>query len=195
MALQKAMVSSKNNKWETPWRFFNELDREFNDSITHFKSAEKGLPIYHSLLGFLKELNCQGQTDLSSVMESFSIRSKQHGLLVIISDLLDPGGFEKGLRSINRKRCDVIVIQVLDKTELAPEKKGHYNLVDVESGESKKFILNDSLIERYRKNMTKRIKAMNDFCTENGVGYILADTRQRFEEFLIEFLADGKIVV
>lgn len=29
MALQKAMVSSKDNTWETPWKFFNELDKEF----------------------------------------------------------------------------------------------------------------------------------------------------------------------
>jgi len=33
MALQKAMVSSKDNTWETPWRFFNELNKEFNFTL------------------------------------------------------------------------------------------------------------------------------------------------------------------
>lgn len=33
MALIKSMVSSKNNKWETPWRFFNELNNEFNFTL------------------------------------------------------------------------------------------------------------------------------------------------------------------
>jgi len=33
MALNKAMVSSKDNTWETPWRFFNELDKEFNFTL------------------------------------------------------------------------------------------------------------------------------------------------------------------
>ena len=33
MALQKAMVSSKNNLWATPWRFFNELDKEFKFTL------------------------------------------------------------------------------------------------------------------------------------------------------------------
>jgi len=33
MALQKAMVSSKCNTWETPWRFFKELDREFGFTL------------------------------------------------------------------------------------------------------------------------------------------------------------------
>lgn len=33
MALIKSMVSSKNNKWETPWRFFNELKKEFDFTL------------------------------------------------------------------------------------------------------------------------------------------------------------------
>ena len=33
MALIKSMVSSKNNTWETPWRFFNELDKEFSFTL------------------------------------------------------------------------------------------------------------------------------------------------------------------
>lgn len=167
----------------------------FNDSIAFSKSAEKGLSTYMSLLAFLKNLTCRGKTDLSSVMERFSATSKQQGILVIISDLLDPGGFEKGLRFINRKRTDVIVIQVLDKTELAPEKKGHFNLVDIENGESRRLSLDDDLIERYKKNMAGRIKAANDFCTENGVTYTLAETNRGFDEFLIDFLATGTLVV
>ncbi len=167
----------------------------FNDSISFSKPAEKGLSTYLSLLDFLKKLICLGQTDLSSVMESFSMASKQQGILVIISDLLDPGGFEKGLRFINRNRTDVIVIQVLDKTELAPKRKGHFNLVDIESGESKRLSLSDDLIERYKKSMAERLKAANDFCTERGVSYILAETNQRFEEFLTDLFASGTIAV
>ena len=33
MALIKSMVSSKNNNWETSWRFFNELNKEFNFTL------------------------------------------------------------------------------------------------------------------------------------------------------------------
>ena len=33
MALQKAMVSSKCNTWETPWRFFNDLNNEFKFTL------------------------------------------------------------------------------------------------------------------------------------------------------------------
>lgn len=33
MALKKAMVSSKSNEWETPQRFYNELNKEFNFTL------------------------------------------------------------------------------------------------------------------------------------------------------------------
>ncbi|GAH83109.1 unnamed protein product, partial [marine sediment metagenome] len=33
MALQKAMVSSKTNEWETPQELFNELDSEFHFTL------------------------------------------------------------------------------------------------------------------------------------------------------------------
>lgn len=167
----------------------------FNDSIAFSKSPEKGPSTYLSLLGFLKKLTCRGKTDLSSVIMDFATATRQQGILVIISDLLDPGGFEKGLRFINRKKTDVIVIQVLDKKELVPEKKGHFNLVDIETGESRRLSLDDDLIERYKKNMTERIKKTNDFCADNGVTYTLVETDRRFEDFLIDILAAGNIVV
>jgi len=43
MALIKSMVSSKDNTWETPWRFFNELHKEFDftlDPCAHKDTAK-----------------------------------------------------------------------------------------------------------------------------------------------------------
>ncbi len=116
-------------------------------------------------------------------------------MLIILSDFLDPGGFEEGLKFVNRKKCDVVVVQVLDQSELIPDMKGHLNLVDIESGETKKIVLNSNLIKRYQKKMSERLKALSDFCIENGVTYYLADTRRSFEEFLIEFLSNQTLAV
>src|SRR2546427_7090029 len=63
------------------------------------------------------------------------MRAREPGLAVVISDLMDPGGFETGVRALLERRFDVHLIHVLAPEEMDPELAGDLRLVDAETRE------------------------------------------------------------
>src|SRR3954471_10028453 len=68
-----------------------------NDIVADFPLM-RGKARILSLLKFLEELKPQGvSTDLSRVATGFVHRTQRRGLAIVVSDLYDPAGYERGL--------------------------------------------------------------------------------------------------
>ena len=61
-----------------------------------------------------------GPTDLRESFKEFAARPRQMGLAVIISDFLDPGGFEAGLKILRTIGHDVFVVHVASHADRDP---------------------------------------------------------------------------
>ena len=61
-------------------------------------------------------------------------RSPRPGLLVVLSDFLDPGAFETALVRAAAAGHDVALVQVLAAEEVEPPLDGDYALEDAETG-------------------------------------------------------------
>jgi len=71
--------------------------------------------------------------DLSSALRAIGPLARRRGLVVVISDFLDPAGWERMLRSV-RGRHEVLAVEVLDPRELELPPVGLLTLVDPETG-------------------------------------------------------------
>jgi uncharacterized protein (DUF58 family) len=71
--------------------------------------------------------------DLSSALRAVGPMARRRGLVVVISDFLDPAGWERLLRSV-RGRHEVLAVEVLDPRELELPPVGLLTLVDPETG-------------------------------------------------------------
>ena len=71
--------------------------------------------------------------DLSSALRAIGPMARRRGLVVVISDFLDPAGWERMLRSV-RGRHEVLAVEVLDPRELELPPVGLLTLVDPETG-------------------------------------------------------------
>jgi uncharacterized protein (DUF58 family) len=71
--------------------------------------------------------------DLSSALRAVGPLARRRGLVVVISDFLDPAGWERLLRSV-RGRHEVLAVEVLDPRELELPPVGLLTLVDPETG-------------------------------------------------------------
>jgi uncharacterized protein (DUF58 family) len=71
--------------------------------------------------------------DLSSALRAIGPLARRRGLVVVISDFLDPAGWERLLRSV-RARHEVLAVEVLDPRELELPPVGFLTLVDPETG-------------------------------------------------------------
>ena len=72
-------------------------------------------------------------SDLSTALRAVGPMARRRGLVVVISDFLDPAGWERLLRSV-RARHEVLAVEVLDPRELELPPVGLLTLVDPETG-------------------------------------------------------------
>src|SRR2546425_1301468 len=72
-----------------------------------------------NLFEFLSRVNPAGGTSLNDGLGNYAMRAREPGLAVVISDLMDPGGFETGVRALLERRVDVPPIP-----RLAPQGDG-----------------------------------------------------------------------
>jgi uncharacterized protein (DUF58 family) len=173
------------------------LDRvgitSFADSLGESKLPERGKRVYLSMLKYLLSLKPGGKTDLNSCLTEFASACKRPGIAIILSDLLDPKGFAKGLDALSYGGFDITLIQILDREEIFPAFNGYLTLKEVETGEVKRITLDRALLELYREGMRDFLENIKDFCRKSGIDYYLSNTGVPFEDLLLEYLAKGTL--
>jgi len=86
---------------------------------------------------FLRGVVAGGTTDLGDAMKTFVAQNKRRGLAVLISDLYDPAGFEKGLNVLRYNKFDPFVVHVVDPSEGKPKLSGDVLVYDCETGQER----------------------------------------------------------
>ncbi|HHH11761.1 MAG TPA: DUF58 domain-containing protein, partial [Sorangium sp.] len=86
---------------------------------------------------FLSAVTAEGQTDLEAACRTFVAQHKRRGLAVLISDLYDPAGFEKGINVLRYNKFEPFVLHLVDERDATPELKGDLVLYDCETGEQR----------------------------------------------------------
>jgi len=173
------------------------LDRvgvtSFTDSLGESQSPRKGRQVYKSILHYLLSIQPKGKTDFNSCLTEYASTCKRPGIAIILSDLLDQKGFEKGLEALQYRKFDITLLQVLDHEELFPSLRGYIVLNEVETHETKKITLDRALLTLYREKMRGFLENIKGFCIESGINYYLSDTSIPFEDFLLEYLTKGMV--
>src|SRR5206468_4996649 len=146
-----------------------------------------------ALLDFLSDVDAGGPTKLNEALGEYGLRAREPGLAVVVSDLLDPQGFEAGVRSLLERRFDVHVIHVLDPTDLNPDLAGDLRLHDAETGEARDVTVDGEALRGYRERLARFLERVEAFCRSREVGYHRVSTETPVEEFVVAQLR-GRVV-
>ena len=137
------------------------------------------------LLDFLTGVRPAGATRLNEALASYAMRSRESGLAVIISDLLDPAGYEAGLRALMERRFDIHLIHLLDPQEMSPELAGDFRLTDAETGEVRELSVDREALRDYRERLHGFLERAEGFCRAQEIGYHRVITDTPVEEFVL----------
>jgi uncharacterized protein (DUF58 family) len=137
------------------------------------------------LVEFLSRLRAGGRTGLNEGLGTYAMRAREAGLAVVISDLMDPGGYETGLRALLERRFDVHVVHLLSPEEVDPSFGGDLQLIDAETGETRELTLDGEALRTYRKRTEEFFERIEDFCRAQEVGYRRVVTNTPVEEFML----------
>ncbi len=145
-----------------------------------------------ALLRHLDALTPSGETDLARAVEQFLAGAPRPGVVAVISDLLDPGGYERALDRLAAARHEPVLFHVLDAEELAPTPGGDLVLVDAERGTRVEVTLDARAIAAYRARLDAFLAGVRGYAKRRGFAYVLAGGDVPFEEALLAWLrSDG----
>ncbi len=136
---------------------------------------------------FLENAPLGGRTSLAKSLREYSIRTRQPGLAILISDFFDPD-WEAGLKSLLHRRFQVMAIHVLDRSEVRPDMVGDLKLVDCETGEEREISISPALLRDYQKAIDGFCGGIQATCHRYGADYLQAITDQPFEDIILKYL-------
>lgn len=149
--------------------------------------AMRGRGKVGALMRYLVALAPSGETDLSRAVESFLARRPRPGLVILLSDLLDRGGYQRPIDRLLAARFEVVVFHVLDREELDPTLGGDLTLVDAESDAEVNVTLDARALRAYRGRLDAFLAGARDYCRKRGVRYVLVPD-EHFEDALLRYL-------
>lgn len=145
-----------------------------------------------SLLKFLEGLKAgDGLTDLGRSAENFIHRSQRRGLAVIVSDLFDPAGYERGLDVLRHNRYEPHVVQVFDRRERDPAIKGDVELFDVETGSVEKVTVTERNLRQYRQIFDAFLESVHRYCAKYGIGGTRTSTDIPFDDLILRMMREA----
>jgi uncharacterized protein (DUF58 family) len=140
------------------------------------------------LLEFLQGVQPQGPGNLRQAMRTFALKCSGRGIVVLLTDFMDKGGFEEPLRFLLARQLDLYAIQILSQEEIEPEVRGDLRLVDIEDGDVAEITASPALVRRYKQNLAAYQRALQDFCTRRGICFLATSTQQAFEHLVLQYL-------
>ncbi len=158
----------------------------FARALIHGVPARSGLTHIQKILSFLDNLEPRDQTSLSAALEEFSKLPLRRGVVVLLSDMLDPAGCERGLLHLLVKRHEIALVQILAPEDLNPPWQHEARLVDSEGlGE---FSVSRGAVRGYRRKLLQYEEQLEAFCRTHQIRYKVLVSAQPLERALFEDL-------
>lgn len=166
----------------------------FNDRLTQSLPAVRGRRSLWRLMSFLQQIEPAGPSDLTRALRSFTIKCSGKGIVVLLSDFMDKGGYEQALRYLVARQLDIYVIQVLSHEEIEPEVVGDLRLVDVEDDDVAEVTVSGPLLKRYKQNLAAYRAGLHEFCTRRGATYLFTSNQVPFDRLVLTYLRQRGLV-
>jgi uncharacterized protein (DUF58 family) len=112
------------------------------------------------------------------------------GMVIVVSDLFAPGGYEKGVRALLARGYQVGLLHLLSPEDSRPEVSGAYRLQDIETGEECLIEDTASFLETYRHRMEALCDEIKRFCRRGGVYYLQSSTAYPVDKILWDLVLE-----
>lgn len=173
----------------------NSLDRvgaiSFCDELGTPVPPQRGRQQIFTMLRYFETLETQGGTNLNRVLSNYVSQCNKTGLAIVITDLFDVNGFERGLDTLVYSNFDVLLLHIVDDTEINPQLEGAVRLHDIESDQQRKMTINRRLLDLYHQKMTEYFARVEAFCMKRNIEYLRTSTVIPFEDLVLRYLRRG----
>jgi uncharacterized protein (DUF58 family) len=142
----------------------------------------RGRGALHRVLSELGHIEAQGRASLAHALRAVAERSARPGLLVVLSDFLDPGPVAEELSRLRAQGHTLALVQVLSRMELEPVFEGDLGLVDAETETEVEVTMDAAAIEAYLARLAGLVEELRATSRRLGARYVRTVTDEPLVE-------------
>jgi uncharacterized protein (DUF58 family) len=166
----------------------------FSDGIESRLPATRGKARVFKVFDLLRRADAAGKTGIADAMKTFTVQHKRRGIAILISDLYDPAGFERGIDVLRYARFEPFVIHLIDERDARPPLHGDVVLVDRETGERREVTVTPRVLERYAAAHSAYLASIATYCGQKQVPYVAAVTSTPWDDAVLDVLRRGGLL-
>ena len=125
----------------------------------------------------LGALTAAGRADLNQALRRGALQARHAGVAIVLSDFLDPAGYEAGLTALVGRGFQVSAVQTLAPEELNPTTYGDLRLVDSETGGLQEVTFGRYRLKAYQQTVQNFIQRLRQFCQPRGIRFFSVTRR------------------
>jgi uncharacterized protein (DUF58 family) len=141
----------------------------------------------------LGQLTARGGANLNEALRRGALEARQAGVAVVLSDFLDPAGYESGLNALVGRGFQVNAVQILAPDELDPATYGDLRLVDAETGGIQEVTFGRYRLKAYQQTVQNFCQRLREFCQARGINFFTASSDTALEQLLLKQLRQAEV--
>ena len=153
------------------------------------RGKKSAIPFFQNL----GALTAGGQANLNEALRRGALEARQAGVAVVLSDFLDPAGYESGLTALVGRGFQVDLVQILAPDELSPATFGDLRLVDSETGALQEVTFGRFRLKAYRQTVQNFMQRLREYCKARGMNFFTASSNTDLQDLLLKQLRQAEV--
>lgn len=142
-----------------------------------------------SVLRFLDSLKTGGtKTDLARVSRELVNRAQRPGLVIVISDLFDQGGFKRGIDLLRHRQFEPHVVQIHTPEEINPKMLGDVELEEMETGARRQITITERTLSQYADLFKAFLDDIDRYCRSYSLSLTRTTIDVPFDELILRMM-------
>lgn len=141
----------------------------------------------------LAKLEARGAANFNESLRRGAIEARQAGVAVVLSDFLDPAGYEPGLGALVSRGFHVNAVQILAPEELNPGTFGDLRFIDSETGAMQEVTFGKYRLKNYQQTVENYCQRLREFCRSRGMNFFRASSDTPIEQLLLKQLRAAEV--
>ena len=141
----------------------------------------------------LGSLTASGAANLNEALRRGALEARQAGVAVVLSDFLDPAGYESGLTALVGRGFQVNLVQILAPDEVSPTTFGDLRLIDSETGGQQEVTFGRYRMKAYQRTVQNFLQRLREFCKSRGINFFSTSSNTDLQELLLKQLRQAEV--
>ena len=141
----------------------------------------------------LGQVTAQGTAALDEALRRGALAARQAGAAIVLSDFLDPAGYDAGLTALVARGFQVSVVQIFAPEEVNPTSFGDLRLIDSESGRQQEVTFGRYRLPVYQQTVQNFCQKLKEFCQTRGINFFSTTSDAPLEQLLLRQLREAEV--